>query len=247
MDDPGVESRQAYYRTLAAEYRAFIRQLVPAYDEMTEALLELVRAAAPSSILDVGCGSGELTLRLAEAAPAASVTALEVSPAMAEEARACLRGPAPRVQVVERDVREVDPEKGRLPGAPFQLVHSNLVLHNLPPAAKGRTLEVLFRLLGPDGAFVWGDLIRFADPRLQRARVETRIRHAREAGCPEPLVEWNFQKEAEEDFPLTAIETLALLAAAGFVDPEVVWARDTFLVVRALKPGGGVRKPFTRA
>jgi tRNA (cmo5U34)-methyltransferase len=244
--DLSSDARRAYYRELAADYGTSIRQLVPRYDEILELMAGLVGLGDPASLLDIGCGTGELTHRLADAVPRARVTAVEVSAGMAAVARTRLEPLGDRVRVVERDVLDVPPEAHHLPGEPFDVVHSNLVLHNLPEPQKRRALEVSHGLLAPGGAFVWGDLIRFADPRLQSARVERRIRHARETGCPEALIEWNFRKEAEEDFPLTSGETLDLCRKVGFPHPEVAWAGDTFLVVWARKGPARSRLPGGR-
>lgn len=231
--DPAPEARQAYYRELAADYETKIRQLVPHYEDVLDRLSELAALGEPSSILDVGCGTGELTGWIARRAPEARVVALEVASEMASIARDQLTELADRVQILERDVLDVEPGGPDLPVGAFDVVHTNFVLHNLPWEEKRRAVAQAHSLLAKGGTLVWGDLIRFEDPALQRSQVERRIQYARAAGCSEELIRWNFRKEAEEDFPLTARETLELLRRVGFPDPEVVWARETFLAVRA--------------
>ena len=84
--------------------------------------------------------------------------------------------------------------------------------------------------LNPGGVFVWGDLIRYRDPRIQDHFVDQRKAHAISAGCSEELIRQNFEKEAEQDYPLTIEETLEMASGAGFGGAELVWAHDTFAV-----------------
>lgn len=105
----------------------------------------LVRAVAPQQgerALDLGCGRGAVTTLLADAVlPGGSVTALDVSPAMAAHTSALL---GDRVEVVVGDA--TDPA---LPAHAYDVVLSSLVLFFLPdPAA---ALARWVGLLAPGG------------------------------------------------------------------------------------------------
>jgi trans-aconitate methyltransferase len=89
-----------------------------------EGLLPLLQAQAGERILDLGCGTGELTAKIAAAG--ARVTALDSSAAMLERARAA----HPGVEFIEADARSFD-----LAGKPFDAIFSNAVLHWIPEAA----------------------------------------------------------------------------------------------------------------
>ena len=56
------------------------------YKPIHDAMLGRLRSAAPERILDLGCGTGQLTLRLVEQFPAAHVLGLDYSPGMLSEA-----------------------------------------------------------------------------------------------------------------------------------------------------------------
>jgi trans-aconitate 2-methyltransferase len=77
----------------AANYRRFA-------DERSRPFAELLarvfagdhgRVTAPAEIVDLGCGSGELTLELAERWPEARVTGVDSSPQMLQAAREMLQ------------------------------------------------------------------------------------------------------------------------------------------------------------
>jgi SAM-dependent methyltransferase len=58
-----------------------------AFSGLTQRLLERLARIPASSILDIGCGAGELSLALGRARPAASVTGVDISPDLVDAAR----------------------------------------------------------------------------------------------------------------------------------------------------------------
>ena len=63
-------------------------------DERARPFIDLITrigAAAPSSVVDLGCGPGNLTALLAQRWPGADVAGVDSSPEMIEAARAPLR------------------------------------------------------------------------------------------------------------------------------------------------------------
>ncbi len=213
-----------YYAELKADYAVKIRQLVPGYDEMVECIIELLESRAPQTLLDIGAGTGTVSAQILERFPAARVTAVEPSEEMQAEAQARLQPYGDRVELIRADIRDFRP------GRRYDAVLSNLVLHNLARADKQQLLRSCRDWVEPRGCFIWGDLIRHPDPPTQAFFVERRKAFARESGCPEALVRWNFEKESRDDHPLTAEETIAEAERAGFPCIDLVWARDTFAI-----------------
>ncbi len=123
------------------------RVLVPRPE--TELLVELALEERPSSVLDVGTGSGAIALAVADELPGCAVTATDTSPGALEVARAN----AQRLGLVDR-VRFLD---GTLPeGESFDLVLANLPYvaesdwpRLQPEVTKWEPREAL--LAGPDG------------------------------------------------------------------------------------------------
>lgn len=222
-----------YYAELASEYEVSIRQLVPRYDDMLACVVDLVASAKPGTVLDAGTGPGTVARLLLERLPRAAVTAVDASEAMVNQARDALAVFGARATVVHRDLASFTTAE------PFDVVCSNLVLHNVPYADKPVVFRALHDWLAPAGVLVLGDFIRHDDLTLQEHTVRYRMAFAREAGCPKRLLEWNFRKETNEDSPLTVEETLDALVAAGFERPVPVWLHDAFLVVRAHAGSGG--------
>jgi trans-aconitate 2-methyltransferase len=98
-----------------AQYLAFSEErLRPALD-----LLNRIPLAAPATILDLGCGAGNVTCFLAERWPRSGITGVDNSREMLERAAKSLPGAG----WVEADLRDWRPR------TPVDLVFSNAALH----------------------------------------------------------------------------------------------------------------------
>ena len=121
-----------------------------------DAMLATGGASGRERVLDVGCGAGHTALAFAERA--ASVVALDLTPAMLEQARQL---------AAERGLANVRFEQGNaarlpFPDASFEVVTSRLAAHHVAePAAMVREAA---RVLVPGGMFLLSDTISPEDP-----------------------------------------------------------------------------------
>ena len=119
----------AYFSSLGQEYDSLIRRAVPCYNEMLDALLAYLPHKA-SNILELGAGSGNLTLRLLSRYPDASITSMDISEEMLK-----LTGSRVGEQEGERSDRWqplcAPFESLPLPGKEFDLVVSSISLHHV--------------------------------------------------------------------------------------------------------------------
>jgi trans-aconitate 2-methyltransferase len=114
-------------------------------DERSRAFFELVARIPvkdPENVIDLGCGSGELTATLADRWPAARVHGLDSSKSMIEAAT-----PVPGLTFSVGDLADWIPER------PYDVIVSNAALHWLPGH-----VELFPRWiagLGPGGVFAF--------------------------------------------------------------------------------------------
>ena len=95
-------------------------------DERSRPFFDLVRqvgAQRPASVVDLGCGPGQLTAKLAERWPEASIVGLDSSPEMIAKATAYA---GPRLSFVIADLRDWQPV------TPVEVILSNAALQWVP-------------------------------------------------------------------------------------------------------------------
>jgi 2-polyprenyl-6-hydroxyphenyl methylase/3-demethylubiquinone-9 3-methyltransferase len=116
-------------------------------DELAAQIHQWVPVA--SRILEVGCGEGAMTERLAAAYPEAEITAIDITPRLGR----LYDGPRDRVRFLQCTVQEI---ADREPGY-FHLAVLCDVLHHVPLPARQHLLSSIRRTLTSDGVFVFKD------------------------------------------------------------------------------------------
>ncbi|MEM8779800.1 MAG: class I SAM-dependent methyltransferase [Cyanobacteria bacterium P01_G01_bin.49] len=142
-----------------------IRQLLPHYEQMLDTLV----ACVPSTtcrLLELGCGTGELGLKLLKRCPDAHLVAVDYSPRMLVLAEAKLTKAQlnHRVTFIQEDFGAW--AKGELPdsiGTDFESCVSSLAIHHLTDEMK----QQLFSCIGEN--LVQGGCFWNADPILQES------------------------------------------------------------------------------
>jgi tRNA (cmo5U34)-methyltransferase len=131
-------------------------------------IAQCAAAATPHarSLLDIGCGAGNYSLRLAREFPRLAVTLGDLSRPMLD--RAVLRLAAagiPESRAVQGDIRELDFEPGS-----FDLIAAAAVFHHLRDDAQWeRVFADLYRWLRPGGSVWISDLVCHDDPAVHAA------------------------------------------------------------------------------
>ena len=196
------------------------------FSDSNQAYVEAVVASFPDrlgEVLDLGCGPGDIAIRLSRRAPNARITAIDGSHAMLTLARAALRSAGLEGRVSFRE--------GRIPGidvpeASFDLVLSKDMLHHLPDP---QALWCEVRRLGRAGAGVCVvDLCRPATPEAARAIVE------RVSKNEHPLLKSDFYNSLCAAF--TPQEVSAQLAAVG-LSLAVSQLTERHLCIKGRLPG----------
>ncbi len=212
---------------LAAEEPAWLALAAP---EATEA-----PGAPPANgrILDLGCGPGNITFRLAAALPGAAVLGLDGAAAMlelAERRRLAEPGLWPRLRFARACLPRSAGGLGSLPAAfapPFALIVSNSLLHHLhDPAVLWHTVSLW---AAPGALLVVRDLRRPGSPEALQSLVE------RHAGTAPAVLRRDYAASLAAAFRPREVE--AQLAAAGLGSLRVEPLDDRYLEVSGRLPG----------
>lgn len=117
--------------------------------EVYDALVELANLHGDEEVLDVGCGTGILSSRLAKASDRLTVCGLDVGPHMIRAAEESVQTHHPRAEYRVGTVVQL-PYSDRC----FDAAVSCLLFHLLQGAEKERALREIFRILKPGGRYV---------------------------------------------------------------------------------------------
>ncbi|MBE9162148.1 MULTISPECIES: trans-aconitate 2-methyltransferase [Microcoleaceae] len=138
-----------------ADFDTGIRRLLPKYDEMLDVLVACI-ANTNQRILELGCGTGELSLKVLQRYPSAEIVAVDYSPRMLDFARAKIEsaGYAARWTGIELDFGEWanNPNFSGL-GDKFNAGISSLAIHHLEDEMKLKLFQRIGESLTAGGCF----------------------------------------------------------------------------------------------
>jgi SAM-dependent methyltransferase len=216
---------------------------VPDREERFRVVIDVVRAATgggQASVVDLGCGPGSLSQRLADALPEARVVGVDADPLLLGLGRANAN---PRVRLIEANLANPGwPDATGLPG-PWDAAVSSTALHWLPPADLGQLYRILAENLRPGGVFVNADNMGLGQSSLDGIADFVRDARTRRVGTSDNEEWgdwWQALREDDELAPLidarshTAIahsgengltvwQHAELLRGAGFAEAGPVW------------------------
>jgi tRNA (cmo5U34)-methyltransferase len=139
-----------------ATYLDLMRDEVPAYGRLQEAVAAASAGIAVTRVLDLGTGTGETLAAVLARHDAAAAVGVDRSEAMLDAARTRLQGFPVELRAAELT--------DALPDGPFDLVVSALAIHHLEGPDKAALFARIAGVLRPGGRFVLGDVMIPVDP-----------------------------------------------------------------------------------
>jgi tRNA (cmo5U34)-methyltransferase len=184
------------------------------------------------SLLDIGCGAGNYSLRLLQELPNLDVTLIDLSQPMLNRAHervgAATQG---RVTTIAGDVREADLGTGQ-----FDIVLAAAVLHHLRTDAEwDAVFEKIYAALKPGGALWIFDLVDSASPAIQEV-MRRRFSEYLVAFKGAEYRDHVFAYIAAEDTPRPVVDQLDRMRRAGFTSLDVLHKNSCFAAFGGMKP-----------
>jgi ubiquinone/menaquinone biosynthesis C-methylase UbiE len=177
-------------------------------------VVELAKVKPGDRVLDVGCGTGSLTLTAQSyAGPSGKVYGIDASPEMIEAAKEKARRAGSGVVFEVGLIEEL-----AFPEASFEVVISRLAIHHLPADLKQRGFSEILRVLKPGGQLLIADFKPPDNPLLSHLTSALVGQHMMQTDV------WSLPR---------------MLKRAGFVGVSSGPTRSSFLAfVSGKKPGG---------
>jgi 2-polyprenyl-3-methyl-5-hydroxy-6-metoxy-1,4-benzoquinol methylase len=197
------------------------------------AVIEEAAAVPGAVVVDLGCGTGELSLPLAAAG--AEVTAVDVSTAMIERLRAKAAAAGVAVSALVQPIEVLSFEPGSV-----DVVVSNYAFHHLRDADKAAAVKAAARWLRPGGRLVVGDMMfgrgaTARDRRIIAGKVASMLRRGPAGWYRLAKNVLRFSVRTQER-PVPVETWQRYFAEAGFADVSVRTVVAEAAVVRGTKP-----------
>jgi tRNA (cmo5U34)-methyltransferase len=200
-------------------------------------VLELVAATAakilsePVSLLDLGCGAGNLTLKVLQKMPGLECHLVDLSQRMLERAKQRIgQETAARIATYQQDMRTLT-----FPENLFDLIVAGAVLHHLRDDSDWEDFfGKLHRWLKPSGALFVADLVTFDHPGVQKVMWERYGEYLRSLR-DEEYRDQVFAYIDAEDSPRSLTYQLDLLRQNGFTTFDVLHRNSVFACYYGVK------------
>ncbi|MEO8127720.1 MAG: class I SAM-dependent methyltransferase [Bryobacteraceae bacterium] len=183
------------------------------------------------SILDVGCGAGNYTLKVLEYLPGLNSTLVDLSAPMLQRAQARVSAATPgTVETLRGDIRELE-----LGAAKYDLIVAAAVLHHLREDAEWEAVfRAFYQSLRPGGSIWISDLVSHAVPEVQQI-MWRRYGDYLAAFKGEAYRDHVYAYVEREDTPKPVLFQCELLRRAGFREVEILHKNAVFAAFGAIK------------
>jgi tRNA (cmo5U34)-methyltransferase len=214
---------KAVFDTTASTYDNDRSRLIPNCDLFYRRAIDLIPPRA-KNIVDLGAGSGLLTVLIRARFPNAHIHLIDFSAPMLELARARLHDD-PRVTFHQADYTTAPlPEK-------LCAVVSSLSIHHLDDSDKRAVFHRIHDSLLPGGVFVNAEQVAGPTPALDARYKALWLEQVRIAGATEQQVADSLCRQ-QEDRCASVEDQLAWMRSAGFADVDC-WFKDNRFAVLA--------------
>lgn len=209
---------ESFYNLISGEYTDMLERLVPRYREMLWMILDYApKNLNPKRIVDLGCGTGNLSEGILNQYPEAEVIAVDLSEAILQEASKRLKN-YPNITYLNKDFNVLDFEAGSI-----DLVVSSIALHHLTDPQKEKLLKKIYQWLSPEGVLIFGDQFSGSTKTLYMQHMANWKRTTEGQNVPDS--EWKLWMEHQDnhDFHTSVENYFNWCQQIGFKNSDVVW------------------------
>jgi len=225
MPDKRFAMIKEHFENEAALFDKMFFKIMPRYQEMMGALIEAIPFSKNDRlrIIDLGCGTGNLTQKIISAYPRARVTCADMAENMLKMAQAKLKNKR-NVSFWLGDIRDFD-YSGK-----YDVIVASMVLHHIEKKEKTRFYRKVYRALANGGVFYIMDIFLSPDSHLQELYMDKWKAFMKANGLPAKRTDDMIARHQREDRPVVFEDELSILRKAGFSKVDVVLKYYNFAV-----------------
>jgi len=220
------KNTEEFYDKFSSEYTKAIIRCVPRYSEMIDMLFfYLPEDFKPKTILELGCGTGNLTVKLAENFKDAKFTAVDIS---ADILTICKkRTDNENINFIKSDFKELEFCENS-----YDLVISTIAIHHLENKHKQILFKNIKKWLNFAGIFTFSDQFKGETEQIYKKHMEMWKKAAFQNSVP--ISEWDTWMEHQRlhDFHETIGKQIQWLKDAGLKNVDVVWKYALWTVIQ---------------
>lgn len=225
--DNSVEN---FYDELSGQYTALISKCVPRYEEMFFNLFcYLPIAFKPQRILDLGCGTGNLTAAILNHFPNAEIHALDISADILNECKIRFK------QHKNIVYHQQDFSTLNFPENYFDLIISSIAIHHVNDEEKEKLYAQILKMLNPKGIFEFVDQTRGSTEEIYQKYISRWQDEAFKLGSTQENWEMWMEHQNNHDFHTPIVWHLEKLKSKGFKNIDVLWKNIMWAIIYAEK------------
>ncbi len=221
-----------HFEEEASEFDRTILKLIPHYTQMIDALVLAIpfKNVDAINIIDLGCGTGYVSMNIKERFPNSKLTCLDFAENMIAKTKVRMKK-YKGVNFYLKDIREFEFDKK------YDAVVSSLALHHLETKQeKIEFYKKIFDALKPKGVFYNADIILGSNETLHELYTN-KWKEFMAKSLPGDEIEntW-MKKHHEEDWPEILMDQMSWLGDIGFIQTDIIWKYYNFAVYGGTKP-----------
>jgi tRNA (cmo5U34)-methyltransferase len=219
-----------HFEKEAAVFDKLFFKVMPRYEEMMQTLIDALPFPNRKrlKIVDLGCGTGNLSRKLISAYPNAHITCIDMADNMLKMAKAKLKG-NPNIDFWQGDIRDFNYRRK------YDAILASMVLHHVEGKDKPRFYRKLYNALSKGGVFFNIDIFLSSNIHLQKLYMDKWKKFMKANGLPAGKINDMITRHQREDRLVVFGDEMAIMRKAGFRCLEVPMKRYNFAVYGGLK------------
>jgi len=215
---------------VSKDYNKFVHRAVPRYPEMLWAIFQYVpKDLKPKRILELGCGTGNLSELIVKTYPKAEKVLVDISEEVISQCKSRLEN-NDRIEYCQADINELD-----FSADSFDLIVSSITIHHLKHHEKELLFRKAFSWLTNEGVFTYSDQFAGVTKEIYDNHINLWHQFVLNSGCIED--EWKLwmKHQDEHDYHATAVDQISWLKKANFNSIDITWRYLLWTVITARK------------